>query len=92
MHARVFVIVEGGLIQNVMADDHDVVDVVVVDYDTEGATEEELSEATMVPQISGGDIVGDEPAWVSHWTSSEVEYAHPHFLRWADDVAREVPA
>jgi hypothetical protein len=38
---------EGGLIQNICATDPDIVDVVVIDYDTDGVDEEDL---TTVPQ------------------------------------------
>lgn len=73
MQNRVYIIVEGGLIQNVLADDPETVDVVVIDYDTEGATEEEIAEGcTMIPQITGGEVEGEEPAWVSRWPSEAI--------------------
>ena len=39
---RIAIIMEGGLIQNIFADEE--VDITIVDYDTEGADEEDLTE------------------------------------------------
>lgn len=74
MQVRVFVIMEGGVIQNVLADDPDVVDVVVVDYDTDGVP---LEETTMTPQddASGkGATDGYERAIVSYWASEAIPW------------------
>lgn len=67
MQVRVFVIVEGGAIQNVLADDPDVVDVVVVDYDTDGVP---IEETTDVPQDdAAGKVTGYAKAVVTRWGS-----------------------
>jgi len=67
MQVRVFVIMEEGIIQNVLADDPDVVDVVVVDYAHDG-TDPSDPDLTMVPQDdANGKVTGYEPAFVSRW-------------------------
>ena len=64
MHVRVFVIMEGGVIQNVLADDPDIVDVVVVDYDVDGGDPENT---TQVPQQWDGKVTDFSPAYVTRW-------------------------
>lgn len=62
---RVFVIVQDGAIQDVLADDPDVVDVVVVDYDVEGVP---VGETALVPQDDAdGKVTGYEAAIVTRW-------------------------
>ena len=73
MQVRVFVIMEDGVIQNVLADmdDPDVVEVVVVDYDTDGVP---LEETTGVPQDdAAGKVTGYVRAVVSRWGSDGIE-------------------
>lgn len=52
---RIVVVVEGGLVQNVLTDEP--AEVVVVDHDTEGADQEELS------------VIGDDTAYVRRFDS-----------------------
>ena len=66
---RVFVIVEGGLIQNVLASDPAVVDVVEIDYDTDGM---ERNETTQVPQVRDGKFNGNALAAMSRWSSDSI--------------------
>ena len=48
---RIAIIMEGGLIQDILADEE--VDITIVDYDTEDAEEEDLTE---VPQNDGTSV------------------------------------
>ena len=65
MQVRVFVIVQDGAIQDVLADDPDVVNVVVVDYDVEGVPDDET---TWVPQDDAdGKVTGSAEAVVTRW-------------------------
>jgi hypothetical protein len=61
--ARVIVIMAGGLIQNVLIADGEPAHVVVIDYDTEGAGDDET---IPVPQAEPGET---EPAIISHWSN-----------------------
>ena len=61
--ARVIVIMDGGLIQNVLIADGEPAHVVVIDYDTEGAGDDET---IPVPQAEPGET---EPAIISHWSN-----------------------
>jgi hypothetical protein len=66
--SRVFVIMKGGGIQNVMATEEGV-DVVVIDYDTDGCDEKEMAEATFVPQEGPGESINAfTQAFVSRWS------------------------
>jgi len=94
MQVRVFVIMEGGLIQNVLADDPDVVDVVVIDYDADGAS---MEDGIMdVPQACLAEpnesITGYAPALVSRWACVEIEHANRHLTAFADGAFGEGPA
>ncbi|MBO9502033.1 hypothetical protein [Brevundimonas sp. A19_0] len=62
---RIAVIVEGGIVQNVLTLGVPV-EVVVIDYDTEGA---ELADTILVPQAAPGGHGMGEPyrAYVSSW-------------------------
>lgn len=48
---RIAIIMEGGLIQDILADEE--VDITIIDYDTEGAEEEDL---TAVPKKDGRSV------------------------------------
>lgn len=48
---RIAIIMEGGLIQDILADEE--VDITIIDYDTEGTEEEDLTE---VPQNDGTSV------------------------------------
>ena len=60
MKTRVIVIVEAGMVQEVFTNqaDRDSVEVTIIDYDTDGASEEETT------------LLGDDRAFVSTWIPS----------------------
>lgn len=66
---RVYVIVQGGLVQSVLADDPTNIDAVVVDYDVD------VADAVMIPQTRTQDgfvdVEGEEPAHVGFWSNLE---------------------
>jgi hypothetical protein len=63
--ARIVIVVEGGVIQSVSRAGAADVDVVVIDYDTEG----EIDDVTEVPQSNGGTA----EAFVSRWPLSAID-------------------
>lgn len=70
MHTRIFVIMEGGLIQNICATDPDIVDVVVIDYDTDGVDREDLTE---VPQKGHHSAKATVERWSPDGIDTEIE-------------------
>ena len=66
---RIVVVIEGGLVQNVIADQAGV-EIATLDYDTDGCEEQELADAVMVPQ-SANSLTGAEydpsPGFLTHW-------------------------
>jgi hypothetical protein len=89
MQVRVFIIMEDGLIQNVLADNPDVVDVIVMDYDTDGATEDDG--LTMVPQ-SGDTVYREEAALVSRWGQDAIACVDADLAALARDKFGEAEA
>jgi len=53
---RIAIIMEGGLIQNILSDEE--VDITIVDYDTEGAEEEDLTEVRKYDGTSVEAFIG----------------------------------
>ena len=66
MTNRVVVTVEGGVVQSVVADRPDELDIVVLDYDTQGADEDGIEYITQ-PDGSKSDVV-----------VIPIETEHPH--------------
>lgn len=66
---NLYIVMEGGMVQAICSTTPETfagMDIVVVDYDTDGA---DPSEIQMVPQQGGGE----EPAIVAHWDVEKVE-------------------
>lgn len=53
---RIAIIMEGGLIQNILLDEE--VDITIIDYDTEGAEEEDLTEVAQTDGTSVEAFIG----------------------------------
>jgi len=66
---RIVVVLEGGLVQAVIADQAGV-EITTLDYDTDGCDEQELADAVMVPQSPNsvtGEAYDPEPGFLTHW-------------------------
>jgi len=66
---RIVVVIEGGLVQAVIADQAGV-EITTLDYDTDGCDEQELADAVMVPQSPNsvtGEAYDPEPGFLTHW-------------------------
>lgn len=82
-HARIVVVMEGGIIQNIMRVSDPRVDVLTIDYDAgeSGDAEESPELVTMIPQdpwvTQDGRIIESTtaPAWVSQWKPEPVNPA-----------------
>lgn len=74
MKNRIVIVMDGGLVQSIIADRPSEVDIAVVDYDTDGAYDFELS---MVPQGFGRE----EPAYVCRFEAEDSDIG-------VDDVFR----
>lgn len=57
---KIFVVVEGGIVQDVLTTSQADMELVVIDHDTEGMDDEEMEEHTKaVAELEGMDKAGD---------------------------------
>ena len=57
---KIFVVVEGGIVQDVLTTSQADMELVVIDHDTEGMDDEEMKEYTKaVAELEGMDKTGD---------------------------------
>lgn len=66
---KIVIVVEGGVVQNVMSEEP--IEFVIIDYDTEGAGADELTE------IYGAEAL--LASWPAEVNSNEVQYVHANY-------------